>query len=149
MNEISCGHVTRAIIQAFPDLTRAKRRRVTRMVREWYPDKSLEVPTLRDLIKIAKKIKRRPWTPGYDCDDFAETYLCAAKRENRHWAIGPVIFEKTPRTPGTHMMCISIAKTPKGKQRVVIIEPQRVGKTAAAHLLRAPGASYKLRCLKF
>ena len=136
------------VLQAFPGLTRNERRKITRSIRDWWPDKKMEVPSLWDLVRVAQKIPKRQWAPGFDCDDFAEEYLCKARQTNRHWTIGPVIFNKTPRT-GTHMMCISVATNKKGKLGVYVIEAQKVGKAAAGHLLRRPGIGYKLRCLKF
>lgn len=137
----------KAVVTSFSNTSR-KLDDITKTIWDWFPDETLIAPTDQDLVRIAKTIKPRPWSKDFDCDDFALQYYYRAKQDNSAWAVGLVNFENTPDLTGVHRMCVAIANV-EGRPVLRIIEPQKVGANAAAHLLRKPTDKYILRGVIF
>lgn len=145
--EVNPATAQKLVVASFPNLSRPMSQ-ITKTIWDWFPDATLDAPTDRDLVRIAKLIPPRQWSTNFDCDDFALEYYYKVKQDNPSWAIGLVNFENTPAMTGVHRMCVAVANV-DGRPVLRIIEPQKVGSSAAAHLLRKPSPGYVLRGVIF
>lgn len=147
---VSSTEAAKLVFEAFPTCSRG-RSTITASIRDWFPDAEMVAPSAADLVRVAKSIPPRTWTPKFDCDDFSRQYAFVALQERTDdltWCVGRAIFEKTPSMATPHEMNVAVADV-NGKLTLLVMEPQKTGDGAARHFLRRPGSGYVLRCCIF